>query len=61
MAERFADLETPYGPESVDARLKRYPELRAKIEVMLGIIENAGGEIEKAAVAGIIPLRTKCS
>ena len=35
----------------MEARLKAYPELRAKIETMLHIIENAGGDVEKAAVA----------
>jgi len=52
MPERFADLEaSSLGPQSVEARLKAYPELRAKIETMLSMIENAGGDVEKAAVA----------
>lgn len=52
MAERFADIEaSALGPQSLDARLRTYPELRAKIETMLSIIENAGGAVEKAAVA----------
>ena len=52
MAERFSDIEaSSLGPQSLDARLQTYPELRAKIETMLTIIENAGGEVEKAAVA----------
>ena len=52
MAERFSDIETSaLGPQSLEARLKMYPELRAKIETMLSIIENAGGDVEKAAVA----------
>src|SRR5216683_7620232 len=29
-------------------RLGEYPELKAKIENMLAIIENAGGDVEKA-------------
>jgi len=32
-------------------RLGEYPELKAKIENMLAIIENAGGDVEKAAEA----------
>src|SRR5580704_8358265 len=32
-------------------RLGEYPELKAKIEAMLAIIENAGGDVEKAAEA----------
>ena len=52
MPERFADIEaSSLGPPSLDARLKAYPELRAKMETMLHIIENAGGDVEKAAVA----------
>ncbi len=52
MIERFSDVEaSSLGPQSVEARLKTYPALRAKIETMLSLIENAGGEVEKAAVA----------
>jgi len=52
MPERFADIEaSSLGPQSLEARLKAYPELRAKIETMLNIIENAVGDVEKAAVA----------
>jgi hypothetical protein len=29
-------------------RLREYPELKTKIEAMLAIIENAGGDVEKA-------------
>ena len=36
---------------SLEERLKEYPELKAKIEAMLAIIENAGGDVEKAAEA----------
>jgi hypothetical protein len=35
----------------LDERLKEYPELKAKIDSMLAIIENAGGDGEKAAEA----------
>ena len=52
MPERFADIEaSSLGPQSLEARLKAYPELRAKIETMLSIIENTGGDVEKAAAA----------
>lgn len=52
MPERFADIEAfSLGPQSLEARLKAYPELRAKMETMLNMIENAGGDVEKAAVA----------
>jgi hypothetical protein len=53
MAERFSEIENRSVPSkpTLEERLKEYPELRAKIETMLGIIENAGGDIEKAAEA----------
>ena len=52
MADRFADIETSSrARQSLDARVEAYPGLRAKIETMLDIIENAGGDVEKAAVA----------
>ena len=52
MPDRFSDIETSaVGPQSLEARLRAYPELRAKIETMLHIVENAGGDVEKAAVA----------
>ena len=52
MPDRFADIEaSSLGPQGLEARLQAYPELRTKIETMLHIIENAGGDVEKAAVA----------
>ena len=52
MPERFSDIETvSRAPQSLDARVQAYPGLRVKIETMLDIIENAGGDVEKAAVA----------
>jgi hypothetical protein len=39
------------GRPIVDARLDKYQGLRAKVEGMLDIIENAGADVEKAAVA----------
>ncbi len=53
MAQRFSDIEKPLviNKPSLEARLKEYPELKAKIETMLAIIENAGGDVEKAAEA----------
>ena len=52
MSERFADLEIPSrARQSLDTRVEAYPGLRAKIETMLDIIENAGGDVEQAAVA----------
>jgi hypothetical protein len=53
MAERFSDLEKPFliNPRTLEERLKAYPELKTKVETMLAIIENAGGDVEKAAAA----------
>ena len=53
MAERFSDIEKPFvaNQPSLEERLKEYPELKGKIEAMLAIIENAGGDVEKAAEA----------
>jgi PP-loop superfamily ATP-utilizing enzyme len=67
MPERFREVEKaavakgnqmqPSGEEirpsdrDLIRKLGQYPELRAKIETMLAIIENAGGEVEKAAEA----------
>jgi len=53
MAERFSEMENSSVPRkaTLEERLKEYPELKAKIETLLGIIENAGGDIEKAAEA----------
>ena len=53
MVERFSDVEKPLliNRPSLEERLKAYPELKTKIESMLAIIENAGGDVEKAAEA----------
>ena len=53
MGERFSDFEKPFliNPRSLEERLKQYPELKAKIAAMLAIIENAGGDVAKAAEA----------
>jgi len=54
MAERFSDREEKacFGKrQSLEERLQEYPEVKAKIEAMLDIIENAGGDVEKAAEA----------
>ena len=53
MAERFSESEKPFviNQPILEERLKEYPELKTKIESMLAIIENAGGDVEKAAEA----------
>ena len=37
--------------QSLEERLKDLPEVRARFERMLGVIENAAGDVEKAAEA----------
>ena len=64
MGERFYDMEKAalvgkqasleeIRPSEWDClrRLRENPELKAKIETLLAIIENAGGDVEKAAEA----------
>ena len=52
MSERFTDrAASVLGRPNMEARLDKYPGLRAKVEGMLDIIENAGGDVEKAAMA----------
>lgn len=53
MGERFSDIEKPFlnNRPSLEERLNPYPELNAKLEAMLAIMENAGGDVEKAAEA----------
>src|SRR5215831_2229445 len=52
MTDRFSEIEKSLRSQpSLEARLKEYPELRAKIETLLSIIENAGGDVEKASQA----------
>ncbi len=43
MAERFSEMENSSVPSkaTLEERLKEYLKLKAKIETMLGIIENA--------------------
>ena len=52
MVDHCAEMESISSADrNLVERLKEYPELKAKIEAMLAIIENAGGDVEKAAEA----------
>ena len=52
MGDHGAEMESISSADrSLEERLKEYPELKAKIEAMVAIIENAGGDVEKAAEA----------
>lgn len=44
-------LETPLGKpqrKSLEERLREYPEVRARIERMLDVMENVNGDVVKA-------------
>ena len=52
MVERFSDVEERRScREDLGSRLERHPHLRARIEGLLDIIDNAGDDIEKASAA----------
>jgi hypothetical protein len=52
MRERFSEIEkVSTRNRSLEERLKDYAELKVKFERMLDIIENAAGDVEKAAEA----------
>jgi len=52
MLKRVAEVKRDrIGKGSLEERLQSQPELRARFERMLDIIENAGGDVEKAAEA----------
>jgi len=50
MVERLKGIdELRQGKESLESRLSRHPDFRERIEGLLDIIDNAGGELEKAS------------
>ena len=50
--ERFSVVETgSIRKQSLEERIKDLPEVRARFERMLDLIENAAGDVEKAAEA----------
>ena len=52
MAERWSDSEARVTPRrSVEERLRAHPELSAKVERLLEVVENAAGDVEKATEA----------
>jgi hypothetical protein len=52
MRERFSEIEkVSTRNRSLEERLKDHAELKVKFERMLDIIENAAGDVEKAAEA----------
>ena len=52
MVKRFRGMdERGYGKEDLESKLNRHPHLRARIEGLLDIIDNAGDDLEKASAA----------
>ena len=52
MSKRFSVFEGKLAPkQGLEERLRDQPELRRKIESLLEVVENAGGDVEKAAEA----------
>jgi hypothetical protein len=43
--------KTTSSSKSIEERLKDYPELKAKIEGLLSVVENAEGDLIKADAA----------
>ncbi|MFH1147978.1 MAG: hypothetical protein V1736_09775 [Pseudomonadota bacterium] len=49
MSERFSELENSLkGKKSLEERLNAQPLLRDRIEMLLRVVENAAGDVEKA-------------
>ena len=50
MGERFAKIEGKTGAkkETLSERLTRHPELAERFEMILDIVDNAAGDVEKA-------------
>jgi hypothetical protein len=52
MVERFKGVgQRGHSEEGLESRLNRHPHLRARIEGLLDIIDNAGDDLEKASAA----------
>jgi hypothetical protein len=52
MKERFSKMEDEQvGRKNLEERLNRHPVLKARIEGLLAIVEDAGGDLEKANAA----------
>lgn len=52
MVERNGDLKERFViKEGLESRLNRHPRLKARLAGLLDIVDNAGGDIEKASAA----------
>jgi hypothetical protein len=48
MEKRLEHIETPVGRRNLLERLETHPELKERFEMILDIVENASGDVEKA-------------
>ena len=52
MSERWSEIEAGLGQNrGLEERLRDHRQLRAKVEALLEVVENAAGAVEKAAEA----------
>lgn len=48
MEKRLEPLETQVGRRNLSERLEQHPELKERFEMILDIVENTSGDVEKA-------------
>jgi hypothetical protein len=48
MEERLEKIETQVGERNLLERLEKHPELKERFKMILDIVENVSGEVEKA-------------
>lgn len=48
MEKRLEQIETQVGRRNLLERLEQHPELKERFEMILDIVENASGDVEKA-------------
>lgn len=48
MGKHFKEFERQSGKRNLLERLERQPELKERFEMILDIVENAAGDVEKA-------------
>jgi hypothetical protein len=48
MEERLEKIETQVGKRNLLERLEKHPELKERFEMIVDIVENVSGEVEKA-------------
>ncbi len=48
MEKRLEQIETQVGRRNLLERLEKHPELKERFEMIVDIVENAAGDVEKA-------------